>query len=62
MKPEWLTDQEVRDLEIQQDDGPIFIDKNGLYYFCDEVWVNLFGPYITRNEATFACREYALTI
>lgn len=32
------------------------------FFFYDETWSRLYGPFKTRNEAKIACAEYARTL
>jgi len=41
--------------------NPVF-SKNNKWYFWDEVWVEKYGPFDTKEEAECACVKYAETL
>jgi hypothetical protein len=61
MEPHWLTDLEMKSLEPAQSNPqhtPV-LKCGGLYYFSDEVWSYLFGPFQKESEAVESLNKYA---
>lgn len=62
LQPHWLTEEECKQFKcILDHDGPIFC-FDYMWYFYDEVWADLHGPYITKEQAKAACLKYLKTI
>ena len=38
---------------------PVYQALDGMWYFWNEIWSNMYGPYDTEQEARKACIEYA---
>lgn len=70
LKAHWLTNQELENLNLKAitcDNGtgwpePIQKDQNGKFYFDDECWAYVFGPFETEKECRNALIEYAKTL
>lgn len=68
-EPRWLTEDEMRKLgeaifmaeEIVLMDNPVLEYKSG-WYFWDETWSRVCGPYDDYDLASRACFEYAQSL
>jgi hypothetical protein len=42
---------------------PVFFDvRDNKWYFYDETWSNVYGPYDTEEAARIACNSYAMSL
>jgi hypothetical protein len=62
--PRWLKfpdDYIDTELEKVSEDraDPVYRDGLGRFYFSDEVWCNLFGPFNTQKECREELNKYA---
>jgi hypothetical protein len=57
--PRWLSEEECKELgDVEEKHGPLY-RYDDQWYYNDETWSELCGPFTTREEADKACEEYA---
>jgi uncharacterized protein YqkB len=62
-EPKWLTQEEIDNIQmIGIEKQPIYVDTKGNFYFTDEAWCDLNGPYETYKDCNAALSAYAKTI
>jgi len=63
VNPHWLSDEEMMTLGEPQSNRQYKSDPTiqycGLWFFFDEIWTSLHGPYNTRDEARAGATKYA---
>jgi len=58
-KPHWLTEKECKELgDAEEKCGPL-LRYSDQWYYSDETWSELCGPFTTKEEANEGCKEYA---
>jgi hypothetical protein len=66
MSPHWLNEDEMKKLGKEQSgwEGPskCLVKYNKLWYFYDETWSNLFGPFKEKDSATEAVMLYSKSL
>jgi len=65
--PHWLEEGEEKELGRAVSDprhkgDPVRKFSNGYWYFYDEVWAALHGPYVSQSDCDTACTNYAQTL
>lgn len=66
LTPHWLTAEEQRWVitkpGFSKDGNPVICGDDNMWYFFDETWTEVYGPYQTQEEANEGCSRYASTL
>jgi len=61
--PHWLTGEEQDALGentyVSENNSDPLACYNGKWYFCDETWANMYGPFETKDECAAEVIKYA---
>jgi hypothetical protein len=58
-----LSQSNVTKETISMYKDPVFFDvRDNKWYFYDETWSNVYGPYDTEEAARIACNSYAMSL